>query len=307
MRIGILPVDSKHPNYALMKVSAHYKAQGAEVEFYTPFGRYDKVFMSKIFTFTPDWPHPIVNADEVERGGTGYDLAKKLPPEIDALEPDYDLYGLDRRLALGFLTRGCARSCPWCVVPRKEGAIAPYRDIEEVCADGRDRAVLQDNNILASAYGLGQIEKIVRLDVRVDFNQGLDARLVDDETAALLARVRWLRYVRLACDTSAQVGPVRDAVARLRRHGYRGDVFVYCLLGGDIGETLGRVRALAAMDGRVVPFGQPYRDPGRNVEPPRWQKDMAHWMNKRSVFRSVDFEDFMPRRGFRCGEYLAAR
>lgn len=306
MRIGILPVDSRHPNYALMKVSSFYKAQGAEVEFYTPFGRYDKVFMSKIFTFTPDWPHPVVNADEVERGGTGYDLAKTLPAGIEASQPDYDLYGLDRRSALGFLTRGCVRRCPWCVVPRKEGGLTPYRDIEEVAVDGRDRVTLQDNNILASAYGLAQIEKIARLGLRVDFNQGLDARLIDDETAALLARVRWLRYIRMACDTSAQVAPVRDAAARLRRHGYRGDIFVYCLLSGDIGETLARVRELAAMDRRVVPFGQPYRDLGGRSEPPQWQKDMAHWMNKRSVFRAVGFEDFSPRRGFRCGAYLSA-
>lgn len=306
MRVGLLPVDSKRPNYALMKVSTFYKAQGAEVELYTPFGRYDKVFMSKIFTFTPDWPHPVFNADEVERGGTGYDLSKRLPPEVDAAQPDYDLYGLDGRTALGFLTRGCVRRCPWCVVPAKEGALAPYRDIEEVAVGGRDRVTLMDNNILASDYGLGQVEKIARLGLRVDFNQGLDARLIDGETAALLARVRWLRYVRLACDAPAQVGPVREAVARLRRHGYRGDIFVYCLLGADIGETLSRVRSLAAMDPRVVPFGQPYRDFSRPAEPPQWQKDMAHWMNKRSVFRSVGFEDFEPRRGFRCKAHLAA-
>lgn len=93
---------------------------------------------------------------------------------------------------------------PWCVVPRKEGGIRPHADIEEFLA-GRRRAVLLDNNVLASDWGLVQIGKIVRLGIRVDFNQGLDARRIarDPEVAELLARVRWLRFLRMAYDTNA--------------------------------------------------------------------------------------------------------
>ena len=62
-------------------------------------------------------------------------------------------------------------------------------DIEEIAVNNRKNIILMDNNVLASEYGLQQIEKIIRLKLRVDFNQGLDARLVTDEVARLLAKV----------------------------------------------------------------------------------------------------------------------
>ena len=164
MNIGLLAVDSRYPNLALMKISSYHKAQGNRVEWYSPLSRYDKVYLAKVFTFTPDYAY-FLNADEAERGGTGYDIGKVLPPEIDRAVPDYSLYGIDKRTAYGFLTRGCPNRCKWCVVPQKEGNINPYMDIEEIAVEGRNRIILMDNNVLASDYGLGQIEKIVRMGV----------------------------------------------------------------------------------------------------------------------------------------------
>lgn len=174
MRIGLVDVDGRgFPNLVLMKLAAWHKARGDTVEFADPeAGRYDKVYMSKVFTHSPDCrdEYPC----EVVRGGTGYrDYATVLPEEVEHTCPDYSLYGVGE--AYGFLTRGCPNRCPWCVVPRKEGGIRPHADIEEFLA-GRRRAVLLDNNVLASDWGLVQIGKIVRLGIRVDFNQGLDAR-----------------------------------------------------------------------------------------------------------------------------------
>lgn len=91
MKIGIIAVDSKYPNLALMKISAYHKKLGDQVEWYSAFEHYDKVYMSKIFSFTPDYGY-YVNADEVEKGGTGYDINKKLPSYIENLQPDYTLY-----------------------------------------------------------------------------------------------------------------------------------------------------------------------------------------------------------------------
>lgn len=56
-----------------------------------------------------------------------------------------------------------------------------------------------DNNVLASDYGIGQIEKIVKRKYRVDFNQGLDARLVTPEIAQLLSKVKWIKRIRFGC------------------------------------------------------------------------------------------------------------
>ena len=114
------------------------------------FGQYDRVYMAKVFTFTPDYPH--VFPCEVVKGGTGYrDYARVLPEEVEHSCPDYGLY--DYPAAVGFLTRGCVNRCPWCVVPRKEGAIRANADIEEFLG-GRRNAVLLDNNVLASGWGL---------------------------------------------------------------------------------------------------------------------------------------------------------
>lgn len=77
----------------------------------------------------------------------------------------------------------------------------PYMDIEEIAVNGRKNIILMDNNVLASDYGLQQIEKIVKLKLHVDFNQGLDARLVTDDIAKLLAKVKWIKRIRFGCDT----------------------------------------------------------------------------------------------------------
>lgn len=158
MNIGILAVDSNYPNIALMKISSYHKARGDNVEWYNPLCSYDKVYMAKVFSFTPDYGY-YINADQVEKGGTGYDISKVLLPEIDRMIPDYDLYNVDKNLAYGFLTRGCPNHCKWCVVPKKEGNIATYMDIEEIAVNGRKNIILMDNNILACDYGLQQIEK----------------------------------------------------------------------------------------------------------------------------------------------------
>ena len=95
-------------------------------------GHYDKVYVSKVFSFTEDYLYPI-NADVVEKGGTGYDIHQMLPREIDKIQPDYSIYPqIDTKTAYGFLTRGCTNKCKWCVVPQKEGYIHPYMDVEEI-------------------------------------------------------------------------------------------------------------------------------------------------------------------------------
>ena len=106
--------------------------------------------MAKVFNFTEDYRQWITNTHQIEKGGTGYDLSKILPIDIDRVIPDYDLYNIDKKLAYGFLTRGCPNKCKWCIVPQKEGKMTPYMDIEEVAVNGRKNIILMDNNVLAS-------------------------------------------------------------------------------------------------------------------------------------------------------------
>ena len=168
MRIGLIDVDghSGFPNLALMKLSAWHKANGDSVEWYEPLFAvepFDKVHMSKVFTFTPDYPYP-VNANEISRGGTGYKLYDvNLPNEIESIFPDYSIYP-KFHFATGFLTRGCIRNCPWCIVPKKEGklhAVNTWQNIKR--PDSRD-IVFLDNNVLASDHGITQIEDMIGKD-----------------------------------------------------------------------------------------------------------------------------------------------
>lgn len=179
-----------------MKLSAWHKAHGHDIELTVPTFAlaYDRVYISKVFTWTTMPGLPL----GAYVGGTGYDLKTTLLPEVERLCPDYSLYNMD--YSMGFLTRGCIRKCKYCVVPEKEGNIRPASDIETFLR--HNKALLLDNNVLAHEWGIRQIEKIVNLGVKVDFNQGLDARLIDNDTAKLLAKVRRWKPIRLACDNA---------------------------------------------------------------------------------------------------------
>ncbi len=139
----------KYPNYAIMKISAYHKSRGDHVEWWNPLVRYDRVYSSKVFDFTPADPYL---PEDTVRGGTGYrdiPLDQTLPSEIDDMYPDYSIYpGCD--YAIGYLTRGCPNNCRWCVVPGKEGGIHPYRDWRDLVRPDTDKLVLMDNNILTT-------------------------------------------------------------------------------------------------------------------------------------------------------------
>ncbi len=124
MRIGLIDVDGHNfPNLPLMKISAWHRQFGHSVEMYDALTgeahEYDKVYMSKVFTFTPDYAFPVY-AREIEHGGSGYSVKAALPDEVERIYPDYGLYGI-KNTAYGFLTRGCPRRCEFCIVGEKEG------------------------------------------------------------------------------------------------------------------------------------------------------------------------------------------
>lgn len=305
MKVGLLPVDSKHPNLALMKIARFHKMAGDDVEMFCKDKEYDKVYASKIFTFKKDFQFPI-KADEVEKGGTGYDMHKNLPLNIEILQPDYSLYpSIDSKTAYGFLTRGCPNKCKWCIVPKKEGNIYPYMDIEEIAVEGRTNLILMGNNVLALDYGLEQIEKAVKLGYRLDFNQAMDARLVTDDIARLLARVKWIKRIRFGCDTPGQIAEVEKAVKLIDKYGYKGEYFFYCIIMDDFKESFSRINYWKCKGRRFLPYAQPYRnfdDPNQII--PQWQKDLAGWVNKKWFFMSCEFKDFSPRKNFKCDTYL---
>lgn len=294
MRIALHDSDATgFPNLALMKLSAWHKRKGDKVELFQPLFRnmYDRVYSSKVFSFTPSDQMLPAAAD---RGGTGYGMFKPLPDEIEHVMPDYAMFRV--RYSMGFTTRGCPNACPWCVVPRKEGAIVEHADVNEFMGEGMTSLVLMDNNILASEHGIRQLAKIAASGVELDCNQGLDARLVDMPVAKLLSSIRWKR-MRFACDRASQMPAVENAVRLVRAAGRKktfGDrIFVYVLV-NDIGDALRRVEFLRALD--VDCFAQPYRDFVSGHEPTREQRDFARWCNHKAIFKTVPWEQYRGRK-----------
>lgn len=250
MRIGLHDAEREYlkkksfPNYALMKISACHKAQGDIVEWWNPLYRYDRVYSSKVFDFTPVDPYL---PEDAIRGGTGYrdiPMDKTLPSEIDDMFPDYSIYP-DCDYAIGYLTRGCPNQCRWCVVPRKEGKIRPYRNWKEIVRQDTDKLVLMDNNILACEYGIKQLESLIGSGYRIDLNQGMDARLVTERVADILSRLDWIRFIRFSCDQRAQIIPVMRTVELLMERGVRPyRIFIYLLVTSDLADASERVEAL---------------------------------------------------------------
>lgn len=291
MKIGLIDVDGHNfPNLALMRLSAWHKAQGDTVEWWNGFIHYDRVYMSKVFTYTPDMD-TVIDADEVIKGGTGYKDYGSLPPEVEATFPDYSIYPSFTQ-AIGFLTRGCIRNCPWCVVPRKEGRIHAAATWREVKRPDSKEILFLDNNVLACDHGIAQIEDMGRKPVWVDFNQGLDARLITPEIAHLLHRLHWIRFIRMSCDTSEMIPIIEQATAYMREAGISASRFWCYMLVQDVADAEKRALALDKLG--IHLFAQPYRDYDGG-EPTEEQKDFTRWVNVPSVFRSCTWKDYKGR------------
>lgn len=206
MKVGLIDVDGhNYPNLPLMKISAYHKSKGDSVEWYEPMfsGHMDVVYMSKVFSFTPDYEY-YIDADRIEKGGTGYAISlvdgkevydkskdKNLPYEIEHIYPDYSLYpDMTKDTAYGFLTRGCPRGCGFCHVANKEGRCSvKVADLSEFW-NGQKNIVLCDPNILACPDHPKLLQQLIESKSTVNFNQGLDIRLVNDRNMELLKQIK---------------------------------------------------------------------------------------------------------------------
>lgn len=206
-KIGLIDVDGHNfPNLPLMKLSAWHKRKDDSVEWYDPLTAwitpYDRVYMSKVFTFTSDYSHPVC-ATEIVRSGTGYyypDGGPNLPKEVEHVYPDYSLYPvLCKDTAYGFLTRGCPRGCEFCIVAKKEGRYSQkVADLEEFWK-GQQEIKLLDPNLLACRDWEDLLQQLIDSGAYVDFTQGLDIRVVTPEKAEKIKKVK-VRQVHFAWD-----------------------------------------------------------------------------------------------------------
>lgn len=292
MRIGLIDVDGHHfPNIALMKLSAAHKAQGDVVEWYTPFtDRYDRVYMSKVFSFTPDYDF-CINADEVLKGGTGYTLEGTLPDNVEHTYPDYSLYGIEDT-AYGFLTRGCPRGCSFCIVGDKEGR----RSVKVANLDefwrGQKNIILCDPNILACRDCDDLLGQLAESKAWVDFNQGLDARLLTAQKIEALNRIK-IKEIHFAWDNYGDgdiILPKLEMFAEMgkfKKTAHNAIVYVLCNYDTTIEQDLERVYRLRDLG--YWAYIMLYDKEHASKEHRRLQR----WCNNRVIFAKCKrFEDY---------------
>lgn len=333
MKIGLIDVDGHNfPNIPLMKISAWHKAQGDSVEWYNPMfsGHMDMVYMSKVFSFTDDYIYPI-DADEIITGGSGYcislvdgkevfDKSKdiNLPYEIEHIYPDYSIYGITDT-AYGFLSRGCPRGCDFCHVEAKEGRrTVKVADLSEFW-NGQKNIVLCDPNILACRQWKDLLQQLIDSKAWVDINQGLDIRMMTEERAEMLARIK-LKNIHFAWDRYQDkdiIIPKFKMFKEITGIDFRKlGVFVLCNFDTTIEQDLDRIYSLRDMG--FSPYvmiynknefvdcddnGKPMRMKRRGVLLKQYtEKQIRHfetcwkmqrWVNNRMIFaKCKTFEDY---------------
>lgn len=310
MKVGLIDVDGhNYPNLPLMKISAWHKKQGDFVEWYEPLfgGEYDIVYMSKVFSFTPDYMYPI-RAKKIIKGGSGYCIKvingkevydkskdKNLPYEIEHIYPDYSIYNIIDT-AYGFMSRGCPRGCKFCHVKIKEGQKSiKVADLKEFWR-GQKNIELMDPNTLACIEWKDILQQLIDSKAKVNFNQGLDIRIMTEEKAKMLSKIKikaihfaWDRYEDK--DMIISKFKMFSKYTKISNHDLQ--VYVLCNFNTTIEQDLERIYILRKIG--YAPYVTLYNKD--SLPKGHILRKLQRWVNNRWIFWKVEtFEEYLKRK-----------
>ena len=303
MRIGLIDIDSHNfPNLCLMKLSAYFKRRGDEVDLLKPadvlnginlFYQYDEYYGACVFSWNSHIAD-MLDAMGVTVGGTGTKSKQELEPEIEHIMPDYSLYGITDT-SYGFLTRGCPRHCPFCVVGDKEGLVSrKVADLSEFW-NGQKNIVLCDPNLLACSERMDLLKQLADSKAEVNVNQGFDARLLTEEVIAAMNEIK-LNMLHFAWDNPRDE-IVKEKLLLYSKHTNISNeriktVYILTNYWSNHEEDLYRIYWLR--DNGYTPYVMIYN----KEKAPRKTRLLQRWCNNRIIFRScARFEDYDPKRG----------
>ena len=275
----LIDIDSKIPNLALKKLEKYYSQQGSTVYWNMPLMAEwsDVIYVSCIFTLNRDKCIEWEAYSNSWIGGSGYDLDITLCDEIEKVNP---------KINLGFTTRGCNRKCGFCIVPQKEGKIRAVGRLADLWDGESQDVTILDNNILALPEHFKSVCHEAQLwGIRLDFNQGLDHRLLTDEIASELKRTRHKNEYRFAFDHPDSIDSVKVAIKLLGKHGIN-RAFWYVLVGydTDVEADLFRLNYLRAE--RQTVFVQRYKKDKATIR-------LAQWANQHHIFPKMTYQEFL--------------
>jgi hypothetical protein len=291
--IGIVQVDGKYPNLALMQITAYHEQKGDHVEWYQGglfSDKYEKVYASKIFSFSkmPELP---VNSIV---GGTGIDYMNRLPKEIETYNPSYTLYP-ECNYHLGFTMKGCRFVCKFCCVPQKEGKAKENSDIDKLLINpnGGNRLMLLDNDFFGGQKWKENLDRIIELKLKVCFVQGLNIRIITSDQAALLAKCNYQnskfnqKYLTFAWDRMFDKRLVMKGIHVCNDAGIPcKHMQFFVLIGFNSTPEQDYERVMTLRELGCMPFVMPYQkdDP--------YQKSFARWVNNRAVFKTTTWKNY---------------
>lgn len=293
MNVLLLQLDGKVPNIALMRLAAHHRQRGDGVAFRWGrnvsdvaseelFGRPDTIYASLIFERTRPVAEALLEGrPDAKIGGTGWDLTTTLEGlGITGLEQDYSIYP-DWKQSIGFTQRGCRLKCGFCKVPQKEGKVVEEQTIAQLWrGDPWPRElVLLDNDFFGQPRWRERIEEIREGGFKVSFNQGINARFLNDESAAAIASVDYrddqmkTKRVYTAWDNKKDEDRLFRGLEALAKHGVKPDhIMVYILLGywpwSDLADWEYRRKRLREFGCR--PYPMPFERTPQAVGFQRW-------------------------------------
>lgn len=303
-KILLIDADSKIPNIALCKLSAYYKENNYKVDFmklnipYYPNRKkkiykintkgYDKIFCSIIFRGNRNY----IRGENIIFGGSGYNLYKNLPEEIENFYLDYSIYP-ENNISYGFITRGCVRNCSFCIVPIKEGRIRQVNTIDNIVKHKKVKFL--DNNILAYKNHCDILQELKNKKIKCQFNQGLDIRLINSKNSELLKDLNYMGEYLFALDDISLINLVENKVQKFLNwtKPWQLKFFVYINPKMEIKNFIKRIEFLKKM--KILPYIM------RDIS--CWSSkyselyiDLCAWGNQPNLIKNMSFLEFLKKR-----------
>lgn len=309
MKVGLVS-DTLTFSLPLMKISAYHKLLGDDVKLVdNNLEQFDLLYVSRTFNLDDRNTKQITiipYADKVIYGGTGYAIDiingkevydksrdKPLIPDIENIYPDYSLFSkATDNLAVGFLTRGCPNNCGFCLVSQKDGFCShKVADLNSFWKDQK-KIRLYDANILACKDREELIKQLITSKARIDFSQGLDARLIDDDIAKLLSYLK-ADIVHFAFDLIKNEDRIIKGLKTFSKYFKLTDRYkrVYILTNYNTTPEEDYYRVLRVIELGYAPYITIYQKGTHS----NFLKDLSRWCNNPFIFKSTSFLDYAPR------------